>query len=176
MSLNKLILWFCLVISVFCSSIFAYDLSIKNWTSWDTQSSLWSFNMQYINFMWWNNDYLWFILLKNSTELVVAEPIKIWTVTLNCHVRLNWYYYNSMKWNELYPLDETTYNWNSNLTSRITAFDWWLYTNCDWVDEKFIFWQVKITTTTRGTFTLTAWTKVELTTNSMVSWPTKMTN
>jgi len=60
--------------------------------------------------------------------------IQIWDVTYKCKEKMEWFYYNSERWERLWPLDDATKtDWSMN----DVTIQWWLYTVCtkDWYDD-----------------------------------------
>lgn len=99
-----------------------------------------------------NNDFWWFIYFSNWTgewddyegvgyaDTIVWENAEWESVRYNCKRKLKWFYYNSERWERLWPLDPDTWQTLKQGDDSLDM-EWGLYTLCakDWYDEQVAF-------------------------------------
>lgn len=113
--------------------------------SLDTEGMLYSSRLSYIHFGDYGNDFGWFFYFSNSDNYSpdnAGTKIMGWSdedgdnIAFNCDKAMKWFYYNSERWERLWPLDIDTFeNWG--MGGDGLTFTWWLYTLCvkDWYDD-----------------------------------------
>lgn len=121
------------------------------------------------HFMAPGNDFVGAIFWLPTKSLVQSEEITLNGETKHCRKLVKWMYYNSQRWERLWPLDNYTLNtlrrWNASYDQL--TMTWWLYTVCD-ENLYGIFGQVKYDRS--GTVSsVTAWTKLDYLWN-WLSW------
>jgi len=85
-----------------------------------------------IHFAWGGNDFWgWFfgIWTRDRTQTITLNGS-----TITCRRQIIWFYFNSQRWNRLWPLDQETLNQlkqGDQSYGRLTL-EWWLFTNCEW--------------------------------------------
>lgn len=66
--------------------------------------------------------------LNNHEEKQAVESVSAWDDKYECAFQMRWFYYNSQRWERLWPLDqETSKSWGFDSDLGIT---WGLYTEC----------------------------------------------
>lgn len=81
------------------------------------------------------NDFWWFIYFSNwsgeDADLASGYIYEVeWDgVTYNCKKKLEWFYYDSERWERLWPLDNES-RWKINQGGEILNMTWWLFTLC----------------------------------------------
>lgn len=87
-----------------------------------------------IHFVDNENDFWWFIYLTNFADWLFKVATKENDPNpLECRTQLWWFYYNSERWERLWPLDErTAESWYGD----DVVVEWWIYTACvkPWYD------------------------------------------
>lgn len=105
-------------------------------------------NTTNISFQYWWNSLSWILAWSWWTTLTTPENISItWSTTsISCSKKLEWLYYNAIRWSKLWPLDDSTlqklkeidpsYNW--------MVVEWWLFTDCVGtnISSNFVIWQI----------------------------------
>jgi len=127
----------------------------------------------WVHFQWWWNNFwgMFFVTdLKNlsTPEDIIVSPSKKIT---NCKKQVKWYYFNSLHWEVLYPLDNDTKSlWSSVNPSYYSGLEiiWWLYTECDG-DENGVYWQIVYKKANKKLFILTAGFKYNANSNK-IKW------
>lgn len=105
-------------------------------------------NVLNVNFSGPGNNFLWAILVDKIVELQSPHTITSNWETIECNKQVLWLYFNSQRWNRLWPLDQSWFVQLKDISPSyddLTALSWWLYTNCSWYDADSIFWVVKHT-------------------------------
>lgn len=162
------------------SNLFDKKISYNSWfyLSIDTLISfLWldpnlSDDVNTLHFYWWWNDYLWVFIYSSYSVFTTWQNILIDGLTwaTNCTDRLNWYYWNPMRWDIVWPIDSTTLaTWQSSWFYSNLSMAWWLYSNCDGkVDD--IYGEIIYTYTPTSTelFFLQSWRDYDYVTNTII--------
>lgn len=92
-------------------------------------------NIHPIHFKDNGNDFWWFIYFSNwsgeDADLASGYIYEVeWDgVTYNCKKKLKWFYYDSERWERLWPLDNES-RWKINQGGEILNMTWWLFTLC----------------------------------------------
>lgn len=124
------------------------------------------FNIVHFNAPW--NDFVGTLFVTNTPYQ--SQTIKLSSDSVSCSNLLQWYYYNSQRWDRVRPLDNWTLNtlklgnssyWNLSIT-------WWLYTLCSW-DENWIYGQIEYTLSWTKSYII-AWTELNYKKNTYQTW------
>ena len=128
-----------------------FNLSTALWVTLNINFRSWSAsgkgisnqNISPIHFAENGNDFGW-ILYISDLSLVWTDmdesgetedgtlwwiEVKMGDTTYRCTHEVQWYYYNSQRWERLWPLDLNTYTMFKKTDWGLT-FSWWLYTSC----------------------------------------------
>ena len=151
-------------IVLFFSSSYAYEIDF-NWLA-----DMFKRKLVWVHFAWWWNDFGWMFFVTWEKD-IWSETINVWTnEKTNCKYQLQWYYYNPLHWQILYPLDnDTKVFWQDIDTNNYKDLniEWWFYRWCDG-DPDSIFWQIKYKKWTANIFSLAAWFKYDAISNSII--------
>lgn len=129
--------------------------SITNFYTWDYSTihfGIWNTG----NSFWWA--IFWWPMVNKDVELVMN-----WS-SIYCKRQLRWLYINQVRWNVLWPLDQSTmrllkwnFVWYQNL-----SMSGWFFTHCTWdliTDYNWIYWYINHRTTDGVSYGLWAWFK-----------------
>ena len=127
----------------------------------------------WLHFQWWWNNFWGMFFVTNLKDLSTPENIMVSPSKkiTNCRKQIKWYYFNSLHWKILYPLDNNTKSlWSSVNPSYYSGLEitWWLYTECDG-DENGVYWQITYKKGSKKLFILTAGFKYNANTNK-INW------
>ena len=165
--LLKLVLLFWLLDTLISMSSAHYAVSLDN--LWNTLKN----KVEWINFAWWGNDF-WGMFIVTELKDISSNPVNIdlsSTKRLNCKKQVIWYYWNSLRWWVIYPLDKQTLNyWKWVNTSYYNGLSMvgGFYTGCSW-DVASIYGQIKYSSQNIANYIIQAWRKYDVSTNN-VSW------
>jgi len=124
----------------------------------------------WIHFAAAGNDFWWMLFVTWEKD-IGSETINVWiNKKTNCKYQLQWYYYNPLHWQILYPLDNDTKLFWQNIDPnnyKDLNIEWWFYRWCDG-DSDSIFGQIKYKKWTSNIFSLLAWFKYDVNSNSVV--------
>ena len=147
------------------------EIKIEN--MWDQVKN----KISWVHFAWWGNDFWGMFIVTELKDLSPNhEDIQLyasdWTLKdkrLHCKKQLRWYYWNSVRWETLYPLDNDTFDyWKVNYPGSYDGLNviWGFYTDCDW-DVSSIYWQIQYNWSAH--FMLQAWRQYDVSMNN-VTW------
>ncbi len=117
--------------------------------------NIWSINQKFseVTFQANWNDFMWSIFWLNAKNLI-SETNHTWeiitisggTVSKRCGMQVRWIYYNSQRWNRLWPMDQDTLKYfrdSAGVGGGYSGLNlsWWLYTSCSG-DEYSIYGQL----------------------------------
>lgn len=92
------------------------------------------------------NDFLWTLLIDSIEILSTWQVITLSWVSKTCNKQLHWLYYNSARWNRVWPLDQSALDQlkeiNPNYSGNLTVKGW-LFTECTNSDTWSIFGYVE---------------------------------
>jgi len=129
--------------------------------------------ISWIHFAGWGNDF-WGMFIVTELKDISSNPESInlgWNMVSNCKKQLRWYYWNSLRWWILYPLDQQTLNyWKGINLSNYTDLQlvWGFYTACDW-DVSSIYWEIKYSSPKITDYTIQAGRQYDVSMNN-VTW------
>jgi len=131
----------------------------------DFSSESISKNFSEVHFGFGGNDFGgWF--LRTAVDDVNVE-IK-WNGTQNiiCRKQLNWYYYNWLRWERIFPIDQKSLELlrEQNTNYNDMSIEWWFYTNCEW-EPYSRYGQIKYTINGEVSY-LIAWVQFDLSWNN----------
>jgi len=165
--LFKLVLIFWLLGSIISISNANYSVNLNG--LWDVLKN----KVEWLHFGWWGNNF-WGMFFVTELKDISSSPVNIQldaNKRLNCKKQIEWYYWNSLRWGIIYPLDQQTLNYwkwvNSNYYSGLSMI-WGFYTVCSW-DTASIYWQIKYSSSKIADYTIQAWRKYDVVTNN-VTW------
>jgi len=140
---------------------------------------LWLWNLFKKKLVWvhfkagWNN-YGWYFFVtrfKDISSSPVSITISPWNEITNCKEQIEWYYYNSLHWQTIYPLDNDSKNYwkslNSDYYSGLNIIGW-LYSSCNG-DPNSIYGQIIYKKWIKKLFSVQAWFKYTYTGNK-INW------
>ena len=89
------------------------------------------------------NDFWWFMYITdlgtddnevvewNLSKEIYNVSIGEWDIKYECESRVKGFYYNSERWERLWPLDwETAKTWSDMNMQKDLTTEWWIYTRC----------------------------------------------
>ncbi len=87
-----------------------------------------------IHFLTPGNNFPGIFVRSEQQELIDPQEIVLDEASVFCNKQVRWLYYNSQRWQRLYPIDPQTL---SLIQEYDTSYDvltitWWLFTDCSW--------------------------------------------
>jgi hypothetical protein len=152
-SIMALLLYF---VTYFCF-VFSLNLNFNFF-----ESLLDKFNSVHFNTPW--NDFIWTLFITNS--VFQKQKITLNWDSISCNNLFQWYYYNSQRWDRVWPLD----NWTLSLLKTVDnsyqnlSVTWWFHTFCSW-DEHWIYGQITYDRSWTKSY-LIAWTQLDYLSNT----------
>ena len=163
--LFKLILIFWLLGSIIGISNANYAVNLNG--LWDVLKN----KVEWLYFSWWGNNFWGMFLVTDIENISPGVNIYLnWNKRLNCKKQIEWYYWNSLRWWIIYPLDQQTLNYwkwvHLNYYNGLSMI-WGFYTACDW-DVASVYWQIKYSSSKIANYKIQAWRKYDIVTNNVI--------